>query len=109
MTFYSRIAECLRERGIMCVVVVPPLYEGVASRLRDAVAVAKFQSWRDRLKAIFPLVVDLSTSPYCSETNFFKDDPVHFKPEVGVRMLNTEVIPVAERAMRQNALGAKKP
>jgi hypothetical protein len=102
MTFYSRIAECLRERGITCVVVVPPLYEGVASRLRDAPSQAKFQTWRDRLKAIFPLVVDLSVSPYCAETNFFKDDPVHFKPDVGVRMLNTEVLPVAERAMRKN-------
>ena len=27
MTFYSKIAECLRQRGITCVVVVPPLYE----------------------------------------------------------------------------------
>jgi hypothetical protein len=47
-------------------------------------------------------MVDLSVSPYCAETNFFKDDPVHFKPDVGVRMLNTEVIAVAERAMRKN-------
>jgi hypothetical protein len=102
MTFYSRISECLRQRGITCVVVVPPLYEGVASRLRDASSQAKYEAWRDRLKAIFPLMVDLSVSPYCAETNFFKDDPVHFKPDVGVRMLNTEVIAVAERAMRKN-------
>jgi hypothetical protein len=100
MVYYTRIAECLRERGITCVVVVPPLYEAVASRLRDASAVAKYEAWRSRLRAIFPLVVDLSTSPYCAEENFFQDDPVHFKPEAGVRMLNAEVIPVAQGAAK---------
>lgn len=100
-TYYSKIAECMRERGITCVVLVPPLYEAVASRLRDASAVARYQAWRSRLQAIFPLVVDLSVSPYCAEQNFFRNDPMHFKPEVGVRMLNAEVIPVAERAMRK--------
>jgi len=100
MTFYSKIAECLRQRGITCVIVVPPIYEAVAGRLRDASAAARYQAWRNRLQEIFPLVVDLSVSPYCAEENFFKDDPVHFKPEVGVRMLNAEVIPVAERALR---------
>lgn len=109
MTFYSKIAECLRERGITCVVVVPPLYEAVAARLRDASAVASYQVWRNRLQEIFPLVVDLSVSHYCAEENFFKDDPLHFKPEVGVRMLNTEVIPVAERAMRKNITEAQQP
>jgi hypothetical protein len=109
MTFYSRIADCLRQRGITCVVVVPPLYEAVASRLRDASAVAKYQAWRSRLQEIFPLVVDLSVSSYCAEENFFKDDPVHFKPEAGVRLLNAEVIPVAERAMRKKDPEAKQP
>jgi hypothetical protein len=100
MTFYSKIAECLRQRGITCVAVIPPLYEGVAKRLRDPEAVARYEGWRSRLRAIFPNVVDLSVSPYCAEENFFQDDPVHFKPEVGVRLLNQEVIPVAERAQK---------
>jgi hypothetical protein len=109
MTFYTKIAECMRQRGITCVVVVPPLYEAVASRLRDGSAAANYQTWRNRLQGIFPLVVDLSVSPYCAEENFFKDDPVHFKPEAGVRMLNTEVIPVAERATRKKNTEAKQP
>jgi hypothetical protein len=107
MTFFSKIAECLRQRGITCVVVLPPLYETAASRLRDALAVARYQRWRSRLREIFLLMVDLSVSPYCAKDNFFKADPVHFKPQAGVRMLNTEVIPLAERAMQQSAPGAK--
>ncbi len=109
MTCYSKIAECMRERGITCIVVIPPLYEAVASRLRDASAVSRYEDWRSRLQAIFPLVVDLSVSPYCAEENFFKSDPMHFKPEAGVRMLNTEVIPVAQRAMRHKDTEAKQP
>jgi hypothetical protein len=105
MTFYSKIAECLRERGITCVVVIPPLYEEVAKRLRDPDAAAKYDGWRSRLRAIFPLVVDLSVSSYCAEENYFKDDPVHFKPDVGVRMLNAEVIPIAERARKTTTDG----
>ena len=33
--------------------------------------------------------------------NFFKCDPAHFKPEVGVRMLNAEVVPVALRVLQE--------
>lgn len=109
MTFYSQIAKCLRERGITVVAVVPPIYEAVASHLRDASVMTRYQAWRSRLQAIFPLVVDLSVSPYCAEENFFKADPVHFKPEVGVRILNTQVIPIAERAVNQREAKAEKP
>ena len=101
MTFYSRIAECLRERGILCVALVPPLHEGVANRLRGASADAAYEGWRSKLKSIFPIVIDLSVSPYCAATNYFADDPVHFKPDVGVQMLNKEVIPAAAQALSQ--------
>lgn len=100
MTCYSRIAECLRERGITCVVVIPPIYGAAASFLRDPSVTAKYDGWRSRLHAIFSNVVDLSVSPYCAETNFFRDDPLHFKPDTCVRIMNNEVIPVAKRAMQ---------
>ena len=111
MTFYTRIAECLRQRGILCVAVVPPLHEGVANRLRSSEANAAYEAWRTKLKSIFPIVVDLSVSPYSSPTNFFADDPVHFKPEVGVQILNKEVIPAAKQALSQprNANNDKRP
>ena len=48
-------------------------------------------------------MVDLSVSAYSAPENFFKSDAVHFKPDAGARMMNEEVIPVAEklRAARQ--------
>jgi hypothetical protein len=102
MSFYERIADTLRERGILCVAVIPPLHEGVAEKLRSSTANAAYEGWRIKLKSIFPVVVDLTVSPYCAATNYFASDPVHFKPDVGVEMLNKEVIPVAVQALARS-------
>ena len=108
MSFYARLADCLRQRGIACVVLIPPLHEDVANYLRASPARAGLQAWRRQLDALFPNVVDLSFSAYGAAENFFKSDPVHFKPVVGARLLNGEVIPVALRALqeRTNRLAA---
>jgi hypothetical protein len=101
MTFYLKLAQCLQQRGIACVVVVPPLYETVAQRVQASPGRAAFEPWLRQLKTVFPNVVDLSFSPYCAADNFFKCDPVHFKPDVGARMLNAEVIPLALKVLRR--------
>jgi hypothetical protein len=98
MSFYVKLADCLRQRGITCVVLVPPLHEDVAKYVQTSRARAGLETWRRQLGTIFPHVVDLSFSAYGAAENFFKCDPAHFKPEVGVKLLNTEVIPVALRA-----------
>ena len=100
MTFYVRIAECLKRRGIPCVVVIPPLHQTVAEHIRAASMEPHFQRWRQDLDSIFPVVVDLSMSSYGAADNFFKSDPIHFKPDVGVQLLNTEVIPVALKTVQ---------
>jgi hypothetical protein len=101
MSFYIRLTDCLRQRGIVCVAVVPPLHEAVAKRLEGLPVRAAYQAWTRQLSSIFPHVVDLSFSPYGAAENFFKADPVHFKPEVGVQMFNGKVIPVALQALRR--------
>jgi hypothetical protein len=93
MRFYRKIADCLRARGVTCVVMVPPLNAAVAA----SVPAEAYQQWRRDLDSIFPHVVDLSHSRYGAEENFFKRDPVHFKPLPGVEMINNEVIPLALR------------
>ena len=100
MSFYVKLADCLRRQGITCVVLVPPLHEEVAKHVQASPARAGLQTWRRQLETLFPNVVDLSFSTYGAADNFFKCDPAHFKPEVGVRMLNAEVIPVALRALQ---------
>jgi hypothetical protein len=101
MSFYRRISETLRERGIACVVVVPPMHEETirhieAMHLQDA-----YRAWLEQLRGLFPHVVDLSASSYGSAENFYRADPGHFKPETGIRLINEEVLPAAERAMRE--------
>jgi hypothetical protein len=95
MSFLAKAANCLQQRGIPCVVVVNPLHEEVAKCFQAPHLRAAAEAWRSNLKSIFPHVVDLSFSRYGAAEGFFKSDPAHFKPEVAVRMLNTEVIPVA--------------
>jgi hypothetical protein len=95
MSFLARAAECLRQRGIVCVVLVNPLHEEVAKCFETPQLRAAAKAWLANLKSIFPNVVDLSFSRYGAAEGFFKSDPAHFKPEVAVRMINTEVIPVA--------------
>jgi hypothetical protein len=101
MTFYLKLAQCLRQRDIACVVFVPPLYETVVQRVQASPGRAAFAPWLRQLESVFPNVVDLSFSPYCAADNFFKCDPAHFKPDVGARMLNAEVIPLAQKVVRR--------
>jgi hypothetical protein len=100
MTFYRKIAALLRERKIVCVVVVPPFHEALARYIQSSAALPAYQEWRRELGTIFPIVVDLSFGPDCAAENFFKSDVVHFKPEVGARLFNAKVIPVALEAVR---------
>lgn len=103
MTYYQKIAALLRERGIVCIAVVPPMHAEVAPLFPEEPC----QAWRQELSTVFSNVVDLSRSPYGAGTNYFKRDPAHFKPEAGVRMINAEVIPVALRLVKTN--DAKSP
>jgi hypothetical protein len=103
MAFYRKIAELLRERKIACVVVVPPFHEALAKYIQASATLPAYQQWRRELGSIFPVVVDLSFGPDCAAENFFKSDVVHFKPEVGVRLFNAKVIPVALEAVRKRS------
>jgi hypothetical protein len=95
LSYYVKLAECLRQRGITCVVVVPPMHEELARHLQASRAREAFEGWRRQMQSIFTNVVDLSFSDYGADKSFYRADPAHFKPEVGARMLNAEVIPVA--------------
>jgi len=109
MSFYVRLTDCLRQRGIICLAVVPPLHEAVAQHLEGLPVRAAYQAWARQLKSIFPYVVDLSFSSYGAADGFFKADPKHFKPDTGVRMFNTEVIPVALEALRRQPARSRPP
>ncbi len=95
MSFLVKIRNCLQQRGIACVVVIPPIHESLAVPLKTGEAGEEVAKWKRQLRAIFPQVIDLSFSAYAAPTNYFRTDPVHFKPEVGVRFLNADVLPLA--------------
>jgi hypothetical protein len=101
LSFYRKIAETLRERKITCVVVVPPVHEEVMRHIDTMHLQGESQAWIEELGAIFPNVVNLASSHYGAAENFYAMDPVHYKPEVGVRFMNEEVMPVAMKVQRE--------
>jgi hypothetical protein len=109
MSFYVKIGECLRQRGIPCVVVIPPTQETVAQSVQSGPAAAEVAAWKRQLNTIFPHVIDLSFSSYDAATNFYRADPMHFKPDVGVRFMNAEVLPYATRVLRETPPPAAAP
>ena len=99
LSFYRRIAETLRERGIPCVVVVPPLHGEVIAHVGEARFRTLCRPWIEEVKALFPHVLDLSASAYSSPSNFYQGDPFHFKPEVGGAFMNEVVLPYATKLL----------
>jgi hypothetical protein len=109
MSFFVKISECLRQRGILCVVVIPPTHEAVARAVQSGSTAKEAAAWKRQLGTIFPHVIDLSFSSYNAATNFYRTDPLHFRPDVGVRFMNTEVLPFATRILRETPPPAAAP
>jgi hypothetical protein len=109
MSFFVKISECLRQRAIPCVVVIPPTHEAVARSAQGGSAAEEVVAWKRQLRTIFPHVIDLSFSSYNTATNFYRTDPLHFKPDVGVRFMNTEVLPFATQILREASPPAVAP
>ncbi|HUA38780.1 MAG TPA: hypothetical protein VMA35_10355 [Candidatus Sulfopaludibacter sp.] len=101
MSFFVKISECLRQRAIPCVVVIPPTHEAVARSIQSGPAAKEVAAWKRQLGTIFPHVIDLSFSSYDATTNFYRTDPIHFKPAVGVRLMNADVLPFAIRILNR--------
>lgn len=93
MASLRRIRTILEERDIRCVIFIPPLHEEVARRLRASGGKEGCDLWKAEVNSIFPLVFDFSDSPWSAATNFFRLDPVHFKPQVGADLINREILP----------------
>ncbi len=108
MASFKRIAQTLRQRGIRCIVFIPPLHGEISGRLAASPGAARLQRWKNELATIFPEIIDLSHSKYSDPAGFFKSDPVHFKPQIGVEFVNREILPrVAARTSSTGNTPAK--
>ncbi len=93
MEYYRKMATLLKQRGITCVVFIPPLHEEVARHIQASTNYPKVVAWKKELADIFPYTFDFSMGLYSRAENFFRADPVHFKPEVGAAFINREILP----------------
>jgi len=92
MAYLEQLAEVLDYRDIPAVAVLAPMHTRSLALMRGTAAEAELPAWKARVREIFPQTIDLIDSDYSSPTNFFPADPTHFRPEVGVRMLNETVL-----------------
>jgi len=108
MEFFKKIKEDLRRKGILCVVVIPPVFSSVAEHIKKSRAFPAFELWKRDLKSIFPTVIDLSFSAYSAPENFYSTDPRHYTSALGEKMINKEVIPVVLALMSSPETDQKK-
>lgn len=90
------IDTLVRERGATLVPYLSPVHEDLRPALSSGQAGDEWAKATKAVKEIFPKVVDLTQSAYSDRTNYYKTDPVHFYPEIGIHFLNHDVLsPVA--------------
>lgn len=87
------LSSVLSQRGSRVVILLPPLHEESFRILTESPAWPVFEEWRNHLQSTYSTLIDLTLSPYSAPENFFISDPVHFRSDVGARILSDEVIP----------------
>ncbi len=86
------IAALVRQRGAVLTVFQSPLNEDLLPALSEGTTGTEWNSAVKAVRTLFPDVIDLTSSPFSARTNFYRTDPIHFYPEVGVRFLNGKVL-----------------
>jgi hypothetical protein len=92
------IDSLVRERGAELLPYLSPVEEDILPGLETGAAATEWSNAVNAVRAIVPGVVDLTHSALSARTNFYKTDPVHFYPEIGVRFLNEKVLPLAAQS-----------
>lgn len=90
--YMRKLKGLLEERGNEYVVFVYPEHERVMEGVIQGGGEAVLDQWREKAREVFPEIVDLSISEYCKTEGYFKMDPMHFKPNVGTRMINEQLL-----------------
>ena len=88
LTYLEKTKALLEDRNIDYLVFINPLHEELYATIQRLDSYKLFIEWKQKLKRIFPDLVDLSYCHYSGENEFMKHDPYHYKPETGVAFLN---------------------
>jgi len=99
MEYLRELKASLDAKGIPLVVFLHPespiLREHLASpELTDA-----YVAWRADVEAMFPDLIDLTESKYAKAENYYRYDPIHYRPEVSTAFLNEVVVPEIKRRL----------
>lgn len=86
------LADVVRRRGGELVVYLSPMHEDLLPALETGEAGEAWHGAVETVRRIFPGVVDLTRSRFSDRRHFYRTDPVHFFPEIGLRFLREEVL-----------------
>ena len=87
-------AQALAERyGFALMVVFLPRDRDVLTRLYTDTPQAReeIKSFLAQVQEVVPHVVDLTDNSFSDSMNFWLDDPLHFRPEIGARVLEEAI------------------
>jgi hypothetical protein len=88
-----RLQQLVQERQGQLIVFFSPVHEDVLPALESGTAAVEWKRAVREVTALFPGAVDLTHSSFSNRTNYARTDPVHYFPEVGLRILNELVLP----------------
>ncbi|MFC1811222.1 hypothetical protein ACFL03_00860 [Thermodesulfobacteriota bacterium] len=88
MEFIEKTKKLLEDRNIDYLIFVNPFHEEIYEAFKRMDSYKLFVDWKQKLKVIFPDLVDLAYSQYSAKDGFMPGDSFHYKPETGVAFLN---------------------
>jgi len=95
------LKKWLEDREIPLVVFLHPESPILRAELTGPELAGHYENWRREMAGVFPDVIDLTASEYAVAENYYRYDPVHYKPEVSIAFLNEVVIPEAKRRLEK--------
>jgi len=90
----------LEEKGIPLVVFLHPESPILREHLASPELAGAYQTWRAEVETLFPDLIDLTDSKYAKAENYYRYDPIHYRPEVSTAFLNEVVVPEIHRRLK---------
>ncbi len=98
MEVLRRMKEKLGQRGVQLQVFLHPESPLLREKLESPALREGYAAWKAEVLALFPDAVDLTGSQYAVAENYYRYDPIHYRPEVSTAFLNEVVLPHARDA-----------
>jgi hypothetical protein len=95
--YIEKMKALMDERHIPYVVLISPENRQMMEMIKASGNYWALRRFRQDVRQIFPEMIDYSESWVSDDANFFKFDPLHYRPDVGAKMIREAI---GKQAMR---------